>query len=196
MIGEMGKFFATFGLIIGIFLIVGILLMEELKKENMYIFIDLFDAMNGNQQFDQFTLPFGQVYIAAFMYLFRVLFISLLAAMFINKYKQVYTNLDAFKLFNIVRQKNSLSFEKYIGGITMTFFPINILILPFMFPVLALRNTRMSDFALKFQYIFMILIYLSAILVSVVPAIPLLYFKLCVNSYLIYSNGSFQDYYG
>jgi hypothetical protein len=69
--------------------------------------------------------------------------------MFINKYKLIWTNLDAFKLFNIVRQKNSLAFDKYIGGITMTFFPINILILPLSVPVLSLRNARVSDFALK-----------------------------------------------
>mmetsp|Transcript_11798 Transcript_11798/g.18118 ORF Transcript_11798/g.18118 Transcript_11798/m.18118 type:complete len:144 (+) Transcript_11798:596-1027(+) len=48
MITEMLKFFFTFGLIIAIFLMVGRLLLYELKKDKFYIFIDLFDAMNGN----------------------------------------------------------------------------------------------------------------------------------------------------
>jgi len=40
-------------------------------------------------------------------------------------------------------------FDKYIGGVTMTFFPINVLMLPFVLPVLYFRNARMSDLALK-----------------------------------------------
>jgi hypothetical protein len=51
MIKEMIKFFATFGLIIGIFLIIGRMLLHEIKIDKFYIFIDLFDAMNGNQDF-------------------------------------------------------------------------------------------------------------------------------------------------
>jgi len=37
------------------------------------------------------------------MYIFKVLLLSLLAAMFINKYDQVYFNLDAIRRFNIIR---------------------------------------------------------------------------------------------
>mmetsp|Transcript_30418 Transcript_30418/g.46594 ORF Transcript_30418/g.46594 Transcript_30418/m.46594 type:complete len:246 (-) Transcript_30418:419-1156(-) len=149
MLSEMIKFFLTFGLIIAVFLMIGRLLLYELKKDKFYIFIDLFDAINGNQNFDDFTKPVGQVYIASFMYIFRVLFISLLAAMFINKYKQMFTQLDSFRRFSIIRQKNAVVFDKYIGGVTMTFFPINMLMVPFIIPILYIRNARASDFVLK-----------------------------------------------
>ena len=111
MITEMMKFFLTFGLIISLFYFVGRMLLQELKVENLNIFLDLFDAMNGNQNFGEFTKPVGQVYIATFMYIFRVLFISLLAAMFINKYKLVWKNLDAYRRFNIIQLKNSVAYD-------------------------------------------------------------------------------------
>jgi len=91
MFMEMVRFFVTFSLIIGLFVLIGRMLLHEVKKDKFYIFIDLFDAINGNQNFDNFTKPVGQVYIASFMYIFRVLFISLLAAMFINKYQTMFT---------------------------------------------------------------------------------------------------------
>ena len=90
MISELGKFFATFGLLIGLFLMVGRILNDQLqsKIEGSYwsVFLNLFNAFNGKPEFDQFDMPIGQVYIGVFMFLFKILFVSLLAAMFINKY--------------------------------------------------------------------------------------------------------------
>ena len=83
------------------------------------------------------------------MYIFKVLLMSLLSAQFINKYQEVYTNLDAYKRFNIIRMKNSNSYDKFIGGATLTFFPINILCLPLMLPLMLFRSRRASDFVLK-----------------------------------------------
>ena len=48
MLTEMLKFFFTFGLVISVFYFVGRMLMKELKLEESNIFLDLFDAMNGN----------------------------------------------------------------------------------------------------------------------------------------------------
>jgi len=59
MVIEMIKFFVTFFLIIGLFLLIGRMLLHEVKKDKFYIFIDLFDAINGNQNFDDFTKPIG-----------------------------------------------------------------------------------------------------------------------------------------
>lgn len=87
---ELIRFFATFGLMIGLFLLVGKLLNEQLKYESasfFQVFLDLFNAFNGNQDFNSFIAPTGQIYIGLFMYVFEVLLMSLLAAMFINKYK-------------------------------------------------------------------------------------------------------------
>jgi len=54
MMSELAKFFSTFGLIIGLFLLIGRLLSTELKQEPasfFEMFLDLFDAFNGNQDF-------------------------------------------------------------------------------------------------------------------------------------------------
>lgn len=152
MMNEFFRFFSTFGLIIGLFLLIGRMLSSELKMETasfFVIFLDLFNAFNGNMNAEEFTMPIGQSYIAIFMYMFKVLLMSLLAAMFINKYKQVYKNLDAYRRFNIIKLKNSVAYDKFVGGATLTFFPINIVMLPFIVPIISFRSARASDTVLK-----------------------------------------------
>mmetsp|Transcript_30416 Transcript_30416/g.46592 ORF Transcript_30416/g.46592 Transcript_30416/m.46592 type:complete len:126 (+) Transcript_30416:830-1207(+) len=122
------------------------------------------------------------------MYLFKVLLLSLLGAMFINKYKVLFQNIDAHKRFNIIRMKNSESYDKYVGGATLTFYPINIIITPFLIPIMIVRSTRVSDFALKIQYTLMVVLYCFIIAVLVVPAVPLLYLKAVVNALYIVFN--------
>lgn len=92
---------------------------------------------------------FGKFYITTFMFIFKVLLLSLLASMFINRYKHIYNNLEAIRLQKIVNLKNSIIYDKYVGGVTQSFFPMNIIMVPFMLPLAYLRSTRMSDFILK-----------------------------------------------
>ena len=90
MMNEFSRFFATFGLIIGLFILVGRMLGNELKNEPasfFVVFLDLFNAFNGNMNFGEFKMPIGQTYIGIFMFLFKIMLLSLLAAMFINRYK-------------------------------------------------------------------------------------------------------------
>ena len=143
-----------------------------------------------------FTMPIGQTYIAVFMYIFKVLLMSLLAAMFINKYKQVWKNLDAYRLFNIIKLKNSVAYDKYIGGITLTFFPINILMLPFIMVIVSLRSARASDFLLKLQYVIMMIMYCILASFIIIPITPLLYIKILTNSFFIAMNNKREDYKG
>ena len=77
------------------------------------------------------------------------MFLSLLAAMFINRYTLVFKNLDAYRRFNIIKLKNSVSYDKFVGGVTLTFFPINIIMLPFIIVVVGLKSPRASDTFLK-----------------------------------------------
>ena len=130
------------------------------------------------------------------MYLFKVLFLSLLAAMFINKYKIVWRNLDAYKRFNIIKMKNSISYDKFIGGCTLTFFPLNILMLPLIPPIIALRNPRASDFVLKIQYVFMMVTYSILAGAAIIPMTPILYIKSVANSIYIIFSQSREDYPG
>mmetsp|Transcript_11817 Transcript_11817/g.18195 ORF Transcript_11817/g.18195 Transcript_11817/m.18195 type:complete len:123 (+) Transcript_11817:878-1246(+) len=119
---------------------------------------------------------------------------SLLAAQFINKYKEVYTNLDAYKRFNIIKMKNSNSYDKFIGGATLGFYPINILALPVMIILMIIRSQRASDFLLKLQYSFMLLLYGLIVIVMMVPATPVLYLKLVANSLYICFKRNREDY--
>ena len=121
---------------------------------------------------------------------------SLLAAMFINKYKQVYKNLDAYRRFNIIKLKNSVAYDKFIGGVTLTFYPINIIMLPFIAPIVAFRSARVSDFLLKIQYVIMMLMYCGIASTFIVPMAPFLYLKILSNSIFILFNNKRQDYKG
>lgn len=94
-------------------------------------------------------MPFGKVFITVFVYLFNVLLMSVLIAMFINRYKVVYVNLESLKRMNIIKLKNSSSYDEIYGGVTITFFPVSIIVLPFIVPVVFFKSERLSDFILK-----------------------------------------------
>lgn len=130
------------------------------------------------------------------MYIFKVLLMSLLAAMFINKYKQVWKNLEAYRRFNIIRLKNSVAYDKFLGAVTLTFFPINILMLPFIPAITILRSARASDFLLKMQYVIMIILYCGLAFLIIIPITPLLYFKMLTNSIFISFVNKREDYKG
>ena len=130
------------------------------------------------------------------MFVFRMLLLSLLAAMFINRYKEVYYNIDAHKRFDIIRMKNSESYDRYVGGATLTFFPINIVVLPFLLPLMLLRSSRLSEFALKVQYSLMLALYCLILLLLVPVAVVLLYLKMIINSINICFNKIREDYRG
>ena len=199
MKNELVRFFLTFGLIILIFLLLGRLLSSELKYVPVTIFdsfIDLFNALNGNINFHEFTLPIGQTYIAFFMYLFKVLLMSLLAAMFINRYQTVWVNLDAYRRFTIIKLKNSISFDKFIGGVTLTFFPINIIMLPLAMVLAIIRSKRASDITLKAQYSLMMLLYCVLSAIMFVPAVFVLLVKLYTNSIFIFINNKREAFRG
>lgn len=195
MVNEFLRFIATFGLVIIMFWLMGRILGADFKvSESSFfeVFLDLFNAINGNPLFSKFKIPTGQVYIAVFMYIFKVLLMSLLASMFINKYKQVWKNLEAYRLLKIIRLKNSVAYDKYIGGITLSFFPINVVVTPFILPIINMRSQRASDFLLKIQYILMIVMYLLMALTLIIPMSPFLYSKIVMNSIYILFNRTSQ----
>lgn len=57
-------------------------------------------------------MPVGHIYIETVMYIFKILLMSLLAAMYINKYEVVYHDLDAILRFNIIKTKNLIAYDK------------------------------------------------------------------------------------
>ena len=112
--------------------------------------LDFFDGLVAKQDFDEYTFPLGKVFITMFVFIFNVLLLSFLVAMFINRYKFVYDNLEALRRMNIIKLKNSNKYDKLYGGVTITFFPISIIVLPFVIPVIMFKSERLNDFILKF----------------------------------------------
>ena len=152
MANELWKFLITFGMLIGGFIIVGRQLNAELKTEESSFFqivLDIFDGFNGKQNFDHYQYPQGKVFITIFVYMFNILLLSFLVAMFINRYKFVYKNLAALRRMNIIKLKNSSSYDPINGGVTITFFPVSIFVLPFIIPVVLFKSERLNDFILK-----------------------------------------------
>jgi hypothetical protein len=94
-------------------------------------------------------MPVGRIFITIFVYFFNILLISFLVAMFINRYKYVYTNLDSLRRKNIIKLKNSSSYDNLHGGVTITFFPISIVLLPMIAPIVLFKSERLSDIVLK-----------------------------------------------
>lgn len=122
--------------------------------------------------------------------------LSFLVAMFINRYSYVYNNLEALRRMNTIKLKNSNSYDKINAGITITFFPISIIMLPFSIPVIVFKSERLNDFILKMQYAIMMLMYCLLGTIISIPIIPLLYCKLIINAVYIYFNNKRQDYKG
>ena len=158
--------------------------------------MDIFDGFNGNSDYSDYTMPEGKIFITIFIYLFNVLLLSFLVAMFINRYKFVYQNLAALRRMNIIKLKNSSSYDPYFGGVTMTFYPINLIILPFIIPIIVFKSERLNDFILKLQYAFMMLLYVSIAMLSTIPFFPIMYLKCMFNAIYIMFNNKREQYRG
>jgi len=105
-------------------------------------------------------------------------------------------NLDAIQRIKAIRLKNSASYHKIFGAISATFFPINLLLLPFAGPLMLFKNPRMSEFALKCQYWVMMSFYLLLSLLGSFPMIAFLYVKMIVNSVYIFNKTHKEAYKG
>lgn len=116
--------------------------------------------------------------------------------MFINRYKVVFKNLDALRRMNIIKLKNSSSFDKVIGGVSITFFPISVILLPFIPAVVLAKSERLNDFILKMQYAILIVFYCLIAVILSIPILPLLYFKVILNSIYIAMNNKREAYKG
>jgi len=116
--------------------------------------------------------------------------------MFINRYKFVWLNLDALRRMNIIKLKNTNSYDELYGGVTITFYPISIVMLPFVIPVVVFKSERLNDFILKIQYAAMIVMYCILGTIIAAPLVPLLYFKLIANAVFIQFNNKREAYKG
>ena len=104
MVSELQRFFTTFVLIIFAFMVAGRLLGDEFQPAYFpedqgygHIFRIFFTAFMSHPDMSNFV-DFGKFYMTCFMFIFKVLLLSLLASMFINRYRHVYNNLEAIRL--------------------------------------------------------------------------------------------------
>ena len=80
-----------------------------------------------------------------------------------------------------IKLKNSLQFDPVYGCITMTYFPINLLILPILPIILLLKSERWNTSVLQLQYGFLVMCYVFIAFLVTVPLSLLLYTKILVN---------------
>jgi hypothetical protein len=69
-----------------------------------------------------------------------MLLVRLLVAIFNSKYRKVFENQDFLNRLTIINLKNSSSFDKNIGAISISFFPINVFLLPFILPIMYFKS--------------------------------------------------------
>lgn len=97
---------------------------------------------------------------------------------------------------NIIKLKNSASYDKIYSSITITFFPISIILLPFIPAVILFKSERLNDFILKIQYTIMMLMYAFLACIIFVPILPMLYVKSVANAIYIMLHNKREKYKG
>ena len=184
---ELVRLLKTFGILLLLFVFLIAETKRSLKTEKFTLYDisrNVFDLLNGKTHFEEFTYPTGRFYQAFMVILVNVCLISFLVAVFINRLKTLHGNLDAIQRITIIQLKNSIDYDRFCGGVTNTFFPINILGLPFFPFMMFFKSERLSEFVLKIQYSFLIVLYSLLGLTCSLPAIPLLYAKCVANALL------------
>jgi hypothetical protein len=118
----------------------------------------------------------------------KLLIIRFLVAIFNNKFRKLFENQDYMNRLTIINLKNSRSYDKLKGAITTSFFPINIILVPFIIPIVYLDSERLNETVLKSQYTILLLLYTALATVTSFLFMPLIYLKSLVNSiYIIFA---------
>lgn len=133
----------------------------------------------------QFQKYAGQTYLVLFILIYFILLLNLLIAMFSNTYQAIYENQNAIRLKRILGMKNHLSYDPVIGSVTSTFFPVNVVMLPLMLPVVVVKNRKLNELVNKLQYASMIVLQITAITLFQVILSPIMYVKMVLNSFHI-----------
>lgn len=185
---DLMRFLTAFTLPLIATVFVGIFNSEEFTHElldGFSLFTQLFSAFTGEQDFGSFKKFSGQTYLVLFILVYFVLLLNLLIAMFSNTYQRIYENKNAIRLKRILEMKNHLEFDPIIGSVTSTFFPINILMLPMMIPVITVKNKKLNEMVNKLQYSVMICLQSFAIMGFQIVLSPIMYAKMVLNSFHI-----------
>jgi len=99
----------------------------------------LFAVLNGfigNTDLERYVEPDGSIVIGFYSFLGKFFFVTFLSTMFVRMFNHIDTDYESIRRMEMVRLKNSKSFDNVVSGITLTFFPINAPLLPFLIPVM------------------------------------------------------------
>mmetsp|Transcript_12383 Transcript_12383/g.19278 ORF Transcript_12383/g.19278 Transcript_12383/m.19278 type:complete len:135 (+) Transcript_12383:819-1223(+) len=132
--------------------------------------------------------------MSAFQFIARVFLMGFLVTMFILRYMKFNKSLEASKLKEVIALKNMISYDREFGAITMTFFPINIILLPFILPLVLMRSERLSTLVLQIQYGILGLFYFVVGLLLAGVLVPLFYLKILLNSAYVAIKNKHQSY--
>ena len=94
---------------------------------------------------DEYNKPEGQMFILVFVFISQVFLISFLIGMFVLRYFHVWKNIEATRRMDIIKLKNTQCYDKHFGAITMTYFPINIILLPFIPALILMKSERLNN---------------------------------------------------
>ena len=142
------KFFIAFGLPLVCILMIGVFNSRDFTYDNLDawgLFIQLFSAFTGEQEFSLFKEYAGQIYLVLFILMYFVMLLNLLIAMFSNTYQIIYDKKESIRLRRILQMKNQLSFDPIVGSVTSTFFPINVVMIPFMIFIVVVKNKKANE---------------------------------------------------
>jgi len=80
----------------------------------------------------------------------EIILMSILLSMFVNRYMNTAKKIEASSRKEIIDLKSSAGYDKKYGPISMTSFPVNVFLLPFILPLVLMKSERLSDSILKF----------------------------------------------
>jgi len=138
MVKELMLFFNSFGVLIFIFFACLRAMSHVLKKDHLSFYnnvVDSIDAFIGRTRLEEFKSPWGITYILTASYVSRLFLFSILISMFIFRYKAVWKSIEAKRRTDIIKLKNSQQYDPQFGAISMSYFPINLILLPFLLPI-------------------------------------------------------------
>ena len=116
VLGETKKFIIAFGMYILIFLVFGRVLskiiinpledVDHAHDNYLNMLMEFFTDVFGRINYERYSKPFGQSFVVVSMVIFRILLLSLIASMIINRLKKTHELLPSLRNFEAIKTKN------------------------------------------------------------------------------------------
>mmetsp|Transcript_11827 Transcript_11827/g.18218 ORF Transcript_11827/g.18218 Transcript_11827/m.18218 type:complete len:148 (+) Transcript_11827:583-1026(+) len=114
MVEELGLFMSTFGALILIFFVVLRLAHEFIltgQVDLQIVIKEIFNGFMANTHPESYLMPGGQLYITIFSMISQAFLLSFIASMFVLRYLNVQSNIEAIRRMERIKLKNSMGFD-------------------------------------------------------------------------------------